>query len=149
MMPTISAFAAKPTADAFLLAQAAQKVECQTWHVWRRHCAEIFGAGGLSLEQIAHSNCLPWRSGSASNFDNAVAANAARLYALPLIEELVPTVVIAVGKRAAEILQLGGHRVKHLIVWNRAQAATAPVLQERRVAVQEIFRLVGVKAGAD
>jgi hypothetical protein len=143
MMPTISAFAANPTADTFVLAQAAQKVECQTWHVWRRHCAEIFGAGGISLEQIAYSNCLPWRSGSASNFDDAVAANAARLYALPLIEELSPTVVIAVGKRAADILRLGGRRIEHLVVWNRAQAVTAPVLQERLAAALEIFRLVG------
>jgi hypothetical protein len=143
MMPTISAFAANTTKDNFLLAQAAQKIECQTWHVWRRHCAEIFGAGGLSLEQIAYSNCLPWRSGSDSNFDDAVAANAAHLYALPLIEELAPTVVIAVGKRAADVLRLGGRPTKHLIVWNRAQAATAPVLQERRTAAEQIFRLVG------
>ena len=149
MMPVISAFAAGPTAAAFVLAQAAQKLECQTWHVWRRHCAEIFGAGGLSLEQIAYSNCLPWRSGSDSNFDDAVAEKAARLYALPLIEELAPAVVIALGKRAAEILQMGGHRIKNLIVWNRAQAVTAPVLQERRAAAQEIFRRVGARTVAD
>jgi len=143
MMPTLAAFAADPSVPNFLRAQDAQKVECQTWQIWRRHCAEIFGAGGMSLEQIAYSNCLPWRSGSESNFDDQVAANAARLYALPLIDELAPAVVIAVGKRAADILRMGGRTIEHLVVWNRAQAATPPVLQERKAAAEQIFTLVG------
>ncbi len=142
MMPTLAAFAEDPSVPNFLRAHEAQKIECQTWHIWRRHCAEIFGAGGLSLEQIAYSNCLPWRSGSDSNFDDTVAANAARLYALPLIEELAPTVVIAVGKRAADILRMGGRSIQHFVVWNRAQAATPGVLQERRAAAEQIFGLI-------
>jgi hypothetical protein len=143
MMPILAAFAAEPSVANFLRAQEAQKIECQTWHIWRRHCAEIFGAGGLSLEQIAYSNCLPWRSGSDSNFDDDVAANTARLYALPLIEELTPAIVIAVGKRSADILRMAGRPIEHLVVWNRAQAATPYVLQERKAAAEQIFKLVG------
>ena len=143
MMPLLAAFAAEPSVANFMRAQEAQKIASQTWPVWRRHCAPIFGAGGLSFEQIAYSNCLPWRTGSESNFDDEVASRSACLYALPLIEELAPTVVIALGKRVASILRLGGRPVEPLIVWNRSQAATPPVLQERQAAAERIFRLVG------
>lgn len=143
MMPVLVAFAADPTPSNYLRAQAAYRAECQSWHVWKRHCSEILGAGKLSFDEIAYSNCLPWRTGSNSAFSDSVAEKAADLYAYPLIDELQPSVTIAVGKRAADVLRAGGKAPKDLLVWNRAQVATAAVREERERAAKEIFARIG------
>jgi hypothetical protein len=62
------------------------------------------------------------------------------LYAYPLIEELQPKLIVALGKRTEEILLMGGQKLPApLITWNRAQAATAAVLKERVKAAAEIL----------
>jgi hypothetical protein len=81
MMPALIRFADGPTPERFLDAQLAYKAQCETWHVWRRHCKEVIGVGKLSLEQVVYSNCLPWRSGSNSAFADSVAERSAKLYA--------------------------------------------------------------------
>src|SRR5438876_9351306 len=43
MMPAHQRFAADPSPRNFEAATAAYKAECQRWHVWTRHCAEIIG----------------------------------------------------------------------------------------------------------
>ena len=144
MMPALIQFASAPSADNFIKAHAAYQAECETWHVWRRHCAEVIGTGKLSLDQVAYSNCLPWRTGSESTFDYALAARAAMLYALPLIAELKPRLVVAMGKRGAEVLRAGGGPLPKVIVWNRAQAATKAVIQERSSAAAKIFEALNV-----
>jgi hypothetical protein len=111
--------------------------------MWSRHCSEVIGAGLFTMDEIAYSNCLPWRTASESNFADTVSAQAAKLYAYPLIEELEPRVIIAMGKKAARILAIGGKRFERLIVWNRAQVATASVMSERVVAAAEILRAAG------
>lgn len=143
MMPRLIQFARDPSPENFELAQGAYHGDCATWHIWRRHCAEITGAGRLSLDDIAYSNCLPWRTGSESSFDDAVAERAAKLYAHPLIKELDPLVLICLGKRAAEIVRIGRPPLPRLITWNRAQAATPGVLAERKRAAVEVFTLLG------
>ena len=142
MMPAHINFAEDPSPARFLEAQQKYKAECEHWHIWKRHCAAVIGAGKLSLEDVAYSNCLPWRSGSASNFSDFVARRAVELYAYPLIEELKPTLLIALGKRAAEILRLAGKTLPPLIVWNRAQVATEAVLRDRANAAAQVFTLL-------
>jgi hypothetical protein len=142
MMPALIRFASNPTSANFADAQAAYRAECETWHVWRRHCKQVIGAGRLSLDQVAYSNSLPWRTGSQSRFDDSVAERAAALYALPLIEELKPKLVVAMGKRAAEILRAAGQALPPVIVWNRAQAATESVLRERINAAARVFEIL-------
>jgi uracil-DNA glycosylase len=89
---------------------------------------------------VAYSKCLPWRTESKSGFAPSVAEKAAKLYAYPLIEELQPKLIIALGKRAEEILLLAGQKLPaRLITWNRAQAATPAVLKERAKAAAEIL----------
>jgi hypothetical protein len=143
MMPSLIRFARDPSPTNFTVAQGAYQAECANWHIWRRHCAEITGAGKLSLDDIAYSNSLPWRTGSESNFDESVAERAATLYAHPLIDELNPAIVICLGKRAAEIVRIGNPKIPHLIVWNRAQAATPSVLLDRKRAAEEVFTVLG------
>jgi len=146
MMPALHKFADNLSPVAFLEAQNAYKSVCQSWPVWRRHCSEVIGAGRLSLEDIAYANALPWRTGSESNFDDAIGKKAATQYAYPLIEELQPRVIIAMGKKAARILSFGGKSFPNLIVWNRAQVATTSVQQERVRAASQIFRMIGRQA---
>lgn len=142
-LPALSLFLESRTEASFTAAQEAYRSVCEGWPIWKRHCSEVIGAGGLSLDQIAYSNCLPWRTGSQSNFADAVAENAARLYVKPMIDDLRPSVVVALGKGAARVLALGGLLTNEVIVWNRAQAPTKPVLQERTAAAHRLFLRLG------
>jgi hypothetical protein len=139
MMPAIAAFAECPTTDNFDIASLAYKAECEKWPMWRRHCKEVLGPGKLTFEEIAYSNCLPWRTASQSAFSASVAQKAAELYVEPLLKELAPKIVIAMGKRAAQIVAMTSEIVPELIVWNRAQAATEAVKAERLAAAAQIF----------
>ena len=140
MMPPHRRFAADPSLRNFKAATAAYKAECQCWHVWTRHCAEVIGAGKLSLEEIAYSNCLPWRTASQSSFGDSVATTTAELYVAPLIKELRPRLIIALGKRASEILQMVPGPLPQVITWNRARAASAAVKQQRAASAHRIFK---------
>jgi hypothetical protein len=142
-MPALQRFVQYGSAASFLASQHAYQKVCESWPMWRRHCSEVIGAGLLSMSEVSYSNCLPWRTASESGFTEAVAERAAKLYAYPLIDELEPQVVIAMGKRAAGILALGGRSFTNLVVWNRAQAATLPVLKERAAAAANILRVLG------
>jgi hypothetical protein len=144
MMPVLAEFAASPTSENFARASAAYMLECVEWPLWKRHCAEVLGAGRLSFEQIAYSNCLPWRTESQSKFESSVAEKTAALYVRPLLHELAPSVVIALGKRAAEILKMAGLIPGTLIVWNRSQAATSSVKNERAAAAARVMKLLSV-----
>ena len=140
MMPALRRFAADPSPQNFEAATEAYKIQCQRWHVWKRHCAEIIGAGKLSLEDVAYSNCLPWRTGSKSNFSDFVAQNAVERYAFPFIAELNPRLVVALGKRASQILSCVPRKLPQVIVWNRAQAATPAVKRERAASAAAVFK---------
>jgi hypothetical protein len=144
MMPILARFAQDPSPEHFLQAQRAYQDVCAGWPVWRNHCAQIMGAGKLALDEIAYSNCLPWRTESDSDFDDSVAERAASLYAHPLIEELRPSVVICLGKRAGSIVRMAGEdHLPPVIVWNRAQAPTPAVVADRKRAAAEVFALLG------
>ena len=141
-MLALGKFVRDRTPESFLEAQRAYRQVCQSWPIWRRHCSEVIGAGLLTLDDVAYSNCLPWRTASESGFDDDISRRTATLYAYPLIDELAPEVVIAMGKKAAAILALGGRRLSNVITWNRAQAATAPVNEERAAAAKKIFKIL-------
>jgi hypothetical protein len=143
MMPAILRFAQNPSEQNFTDAMRAYMSECQKWPVWKRHCAEVIGAGKISFEQIAYSNCLPWRTASESKFSEFVAKKTAELYVRPLIEELKPSLIVAMGKkRVAPILEMTGLSLPKLIIWNRSQALTEPVRWERANAAKEILEFV-------
>ena len=143
LMPAILRFAQFPNENNYVLATRAYMTECQKWSVWKRHCAEVIGAGKLSLDEIAYSNCLPWRTASKSAFSDEVARKAAVLYVGPLLEELAPLLIVALGKtRVGPILRMSNFALPRVIVWNRAQAATKSVLRERAEAAQEVLEMV-------
>jgi len=143
MMPPLHKFIVDHSVNSFLEAQRAYQIVCESWPMWKRHCSEVIGAGRLRMDEIAFTNCLPWRTASESKFSDQIAKKAAILYAYPIIEELKPEIVIAMGKRAAKILSLGGQNVPGIIVWNRAQAATLSVLRERAETAARILNVVG------
>jgi hypothetical protein len=58
LMPALHRFVVERTPEAFIAAQAAYQTACQAWPVWKRHCAEVIGAGRLSLDDVAYSNGL-------------------------------------------------------------------------------------------
>jgi len=139
MMPALHAFAELPTIENFKSATEAYKAECWHWPIWKRHCAEVIGSGKLSLDEITYSNCLPWRTASKSGFSEIVAARAATLYVKPLLDELKPRLVVALGKRAGAIVQTIETKPAQVLIWNRAQAATLQVRQERADTARKIL----------
>ena len=145
MMPALRRFAQNPTEFNYAEATRAYSNECQTWPVWKRHCAEVIGAGKLSLEQIAYVNCLPWRTESESRFSDDVAERAATLYLRPLIEEIEPRMIVAMGKRVPSILAMTRLNLPRIIVWNRSQAPTEAVKRERIASAQEIFAFTNLE----
>jgi hypothetical protein len=142
MMPALHRFAEIRSPQSFLEAQSAYKCVCQSWAVWGRHCAELLTNTGLSIDEIAYSNCLPWRTASESAFDSSTTERAARLYAIPLVEELQPRIIIALGKKAATILGYATITMPSTVVWNRAQALTKSVDEERRNATAQFCALL-------
>jgi hypothetical protein len=138
MLPHLRTFAESPSADNFLRAQAAYFEACESWSIWDRHCTDILTTANLTSESIAYSNCLPWRTGSEAAFDTSVARRTATLYAGPLVGELEPRVIIAVGKKAMAILELSKVKLPDVIVWNRARAPTASVIRDREVARERL-----------
>ena len=147
MMPAHHRFVEVRSARAFLDAQNAYKSVCQSWAVWGHHCAELLANNHLSIEQIAYSNCLPWRTASQSAFDDSIAARAAELYAIPLIEELKPKIIVAVGKKAAKILGYAAITLPPTVVWNRARSLTESVAKERQAAATHFRELVEANRG--
>jgi uracil-DNA glycosylase len=149
MMPAILRFARTPTEQNFVEATRAYMNECQSWKVWKRYCSEVIGAGKLSFDEIAYSNCLPWRTHSKSGFSDTVARKAATLYVRPFIEELRPSLIVAMGKeRVPAILQMTGLSLPPVIPWNRSQAATAAAKHERDNAAAKILKFVNERRGA-
>lgn len=142
MMPALHRFSEIRSPESFLEAQSAYKCVCQSWAVWGRHCDELLTNAGLSIDQIAYSNCLPWRTASESAFGRSTEKQAARLYAIPLVEELEPRIIIAVGKKAATILGHATITMPSTVVWNRAQALTKSVDEERRDATAKFCVLL-------
>jgi hypothetical protein len=65
------------------------------------------------------------------------------LYVFPLIAELNATLVIALGKRAGQILRSVPRKLPQVIVWNRARAATPAVKQERAASAAAVLKALG------
>jgi hypothetical protein len=88
MMPALRHFAENPTEENYVNAMQAYKNECQNFRVWHSHCKKVIESAGVTYEQIAYKNCLPWRTQSQSKFGKDVAMKTAELYLRPLIREL-------------------------------------------------------------
>lgn len=139
LMPALEEFTAKGTAESFVAAQRAYRRVCQRWQVWGRQCDALLQAGEKGMEEIAYTNALPWRTYSGSGFSKTVARHAARLYAVPMVRELRPSLIVAVGKKAAEILGYVDLLSQDVVVLNCARARTPDVKAERKAA-KEKFR---------
>jgi hypothetical protein len=138
MVPAWKEFYKSPIPSNFAKAQNAYRGVCERWPVWGRHCAVLLSAVGLSLDEIAYTNCLPWRTASKSNFDDDVAQKAGELYVVPLLKELSPRIIVAVGKRSEKVLRASSSALPEVIVWNRAQALTKAVAVEREAATAQL-----------
>jgi hypothetical protein len=142
VMPFLQQFATERSPEAFMAAQNAYRSVCQGWLIWGRECGAVLQAGNITLDDIAFSNALPWRTGKESRFSKYTARCAATVYAGPLIDELQPNVIVAVGKRVAEVLTYSGHMSDSVVVWNRERAPKPHVLLEREAAKVKLANLL-------
>ena len=141
-MPALEAFATEPTERNFERAGEAYRRACQSWFIWGRECNELLSLGSLSIDDVAFSNALPWRTKSQAGYPRSVERRAAEHYVKPLLAELEPKVVVAVGKKVERILADAGPSSAALVVWNRARALTQSVRQERDEAGTRFRTLV-------
>jgi hypothetical protein len=140
-LPALERFVQDRTHASFAFALQAYREVCPGWSIWRHHGLPVIKAAGLSLDDVAYANCLPWRTRSESGFTDPAARRSAELYLMPLLSDLAPRVVVALGKKAAQILDLVPSLSAEVVVWNRARAPTAGVLAERAAAASRLSSL--------
>ena len=145
-LPALERFVKERTRHSFDLAQQAYQRVCQGWSIWRQHGMPVVRAAGLTLDQVAYANCLPWRTLSESGFSDPAARKSVELYVKPLLSELTPRVVVALGKKAAQVLELVQPLDAELVVWNRARAPKPAVVAERAAATARLSALFGRSA---
>lgn len=139
MMPAMYAFVREPTEQNFVAASRAYQTGFETWGPRLLRCPELFGPGKLAVSDVAYATCLPWRTGSKPPFTDDVMQKAATLFLRPLIEELAPAKIVAMGKTdVPKFLQMTGLHIP-FILWNRSQAATPTALDERKAAAERIL----------
>lgn len=141
-MPALHRFVSDKTPEAFLASQDAYRSVCHGWAVWGRQCFELLRSSDIDMDDLAFTNALPWRTASQAAFGKSIARRAAALYVSPVVAELQPRIIVAVGKRAAEMLELAGLMSPSVVVWNRAQALTPPVMEERKEAASKLLNLL-------
>jgi hypothetical protein len=145
-LPALERFVKERTQDSFGLALQAYQRVCPGWSIWRQHGMPVVRAAGLTLDQVAYANCLPWRTLSESGFSDPAARKSVELYVKPLLSELTPRVVVALGKKAAQVLELVQPFHAEFVVWNRARAPTTTVVAERTAAAARLSALFGPNA---
>ena len=91
---------------------------------------------------VCDADGLPWRTASQSAFSEAVSRKAAQLYVDPFVRQLQPKVIVAVGKKAAEMLEYAGHLSEAVVVWNRARALRPSVVADREAAAKKFSVLL-------
>lgn len=139
MLPSLAAFAKAPTPLNFVEACDHYVQECRQWQIWKRHCARILEAGRMEYDEIAFMNCLPWRTASESNFSDYISEKTSQLYISPLLEELKPKLIIAMGKsRVPDIIVKSGADKHQIMVWNRSQAPTPAAIIERDTILKRL-----------
>lgn len=139
MMPAMYAFAREPTEQNFMASSCAYQTGFETWGPRLLRCPELFGPGKLAVSDVAYATCLPWRTASKSPFTDDVVQKAATLFLRPLIEELAPAIIVAMGKVAVpKFLQMTGLCIP-FIPWNLSQAATPAALDDRKAAAARIL----------
>ena len=143
-MPALHKFSAERTPEAFREAQTAYRAVCEGWAIWGRQCYELLRNTGIGMEDVAFTNALPWRTASQSAFKKQIALRAAELYVKPFVLELKPRIIVAVGKKAAEILDYAGLLSDIVVVWNRAQALQPQVVADREAARRKLVKLLSV-----
>src|SRR5690606_31597231 len=104
MMPHITEFAMEPTPERFKAASQAYACECTAWPIWTTHCGIVLEAGNLDPSEIAYANCLPWRTRKEGKLPSKVMKCSAENYVRPLLRELDPRIVVAMGVKARDIL---------------------------------------------
>lgn len=131
MMPALHRFAADPSVENYVAGMRAYRAVWKTWAVHDRHCKIVLSAMQFTDDDIAYFPSLPWRTRSKSGFSAAVSRATADNYLAPLLRELQPVEIVALGKKAADVLSLVKGQWPKPVVWDRSQAETAKVREAR------------------
>lgn len=103
-------FRDEPTPSNFSAAKAANRIALESWREESRHWKHLLQETSLTFDDIAFSNCLPWRT-NGNKFPAQIQVNAAYHYVWPLVEELNPRLVICFGRNAASAFEPKRRRV--------------------------------------
>jgi hypothetical protein len=108
LFPLIEAYVRNNNDDAvsnlFKLMSASYATQAQSWNLWRI-LFPVLQACGQTLDDVAYLNCFPYRTaGDALPQANALRFGWAQVVA-PLLGELSPSMVIALGKKAGNVAE--------------------------------------------
>ncbi len=121
MMPALHAFVSSPEETTYAVAMQAQMDAFPNWPA-SKEIGPILENEGIARTEIAYANANPYRAGKGESKDAFPSTDRERLAAngwvLPLLTALMPTIIIAHGKKAADVIQHCNFRAKTL-VYNR------------------------------
>lgn len=143
MIPSLRAFHQHPTPETCRAATDAHMKACPTFLFWKRNCVPVLETAGLSLDDIAFVNSLPWRSSRGTKLTPEQKKTCATRVVGPVLDDLRPNLVVALVKsRTTEILDMCGwrHGDERIVPWNSSHHGRASDEDERREALDRIRR---------
>lgn len=145
MISSLRAFYEHPTPETYRAASEAYMKACPTFRFWQQDCFPILKAVGLTLDDIAFVNSLPWRSSRGTKLTTRQREACAARVVGPVLDDLCPRLVIALVKsQTTKILNLCGWRLgdERIVPWNCSHHGLASDEDERRGALDRIRRKV-------
>jgi hypothetical protein len=121
MMPALYAFVSNPEEVTYAAAMQAQMDAFPNW-LASKEIGPILENEGVARNEIAYANASPYRAGKGDAKDAFPSKARERLAAigwvLPLLTALTPKIIIAHGKKAADVIQHCDFQAK-ILVYNR------------------------------
>jgi hypothetical protein len=118
MIPRLQAFAEAPSVDSYAAACEAHRQECTDWSIWKKHCGKFVRPGKLAIDEIAFTNCVPWRARNKWEVPLDVIDASAKSYVSLYLEELDPILIVAFGRFVPKVLDRMARRPWGVIHWN-------------------------------
>lgn len=141
LLPLIEAFRNSSAAEAswrFDAMSSNYRVQMQTWNLWRIF-HPVLEACGKELEDVSFLNCFPYRT-AGDRMPHAAALRASWTKIIePLLAELRPSILVALGKKAGGVAARRYCGPAKLYVVPRT-AGDSRISEEARVVIETLRR---------
>ena len=107
LLPLIELFLESDKAsiqDRFLVMSENYSAQVKTWNLWRI-LYPVLQACNRQLEEVAYLNCFPYRTSGDRMPEARAIRNSWSMVVAPLLSELKPSIVIALGRKAGRVVE--------------------------------------------